>query len=793
MFVSSVPGESPPPPQRIFGRDELVKNIVDLTDTDNPTPIALTGTGGIGKSSVALAVLHDNRIKRRFGDHRRLLRCDQFSASLPNFLRRLSEVIGAGTPNPTDLTSLRPFLSRNRMFIIIDNAESILGGPTTEDIDSVVKELSQFRNICLCITSRTSLIPTRCKVITVPTLSMEATRETFRNIYRCDEQSDALDDILKQLDFHPLSITLLATAAKHNKWGIGRLEREWEEQRTGILRTRYHGSLAATIELSLHSPMFRDLGPHARDLLGVVAFFPQGVDENNLDWLFPSITDRKKVFGGFCALSLTHRNNGFVTMLAPLRDHLCPKDPLASLLCSVKEHYFSRLSFFMGTPASDNDGATWIASDDVNIEHLLDIFTSIDVNSESVWDACGHFMRHLLLHKPRLPVFGPKIVALPGDYPSKPGCLSELSVLYASIGNYAEARRLLCHALELYRGRGNDYRIASTLWVLARSNFPRDHCEEGIRQAEEAMTIFQRIGNTEWVVHCHSLLSTLFRRVNRLDDAEKCANQAIALADGLISTTDYVSLENLRVSLFTMYSHRGDTEKAIFHAEASIGETSSRSSRFLSHLNLAMIHITERRLGDAETHLEHAGSLAVNGSSEPSTVALLRARLLVVQGKLGEARSEALRGPDLLEFRGGGNVKAWNDLLRLVDKEMVEWAFLSGFFASPVRRTRFRMASLQICECNPPYLDIAADTSLAEEIHKVATRMVTLLEKDGGRPGGPNSFQIREASQELTALVVHHEHKKINEAIVESLAIPTAVDEPEGMSPPEPLMRQDNR
>ena len=64
MLVSSVPGESPPPPQKTFGRDELVKEIVNLVDADDPTPIALIGTGGIGKTSVVLAALHDDRIKQ---------------------------------------------------------------------------------------------------------------------------------------------------------------------------------------------------------------------------------------------------------------------------------------------------------------------------------------------------------------------------------------------------------------------------------------------------------------------------------------------------------------------------------------------------------------------------------------------------------------------------------------------------------------------------------------------------------------------------------------------------------
>jgi hypothetical protein len=52
-----------------------------------------------------------------------------------------------------------------------------------------------------------------------------------------------------------------------------------------VLQTDYNESLAATIELSLSFPIFRILGPNARGLLGVVAFFPQGIGEKNLDWL----------------------------------------------------------------------------------------------------------------------------------------------------------------------------------------------------------------------------------------------------------------------------------------------------------------------------------------------------------------------------------------------------------------------------------------------------------------------------------------------------------------------------
>ena len=667
------PGELPPPPPRAcFGRDDLVDKIVGLAE--NLTPIALIGPGGIGKTSVALAVLHHHDIKNRFGSERRFIRCDQFPSSHTHLLSRLSKVISAGVENPEDLTPLRSFLSSKEMVIVLDNAESILDphGADAPEIYAVVEELSQFDNIFLCITSRISTIPPDCETINVPTLPTEAARDTFYRIYKNTERSELVNGILKELDFHPLSITLLATVAHHNKWDSNRLAGEWDRRRIDALRTQHNKSLAATIELSLASPMFQELGSDARGLLGVVAFFPQGVDENNLEWLFPSVPNRTKAFDNFCILSLTYRSNGFVTMLAPLRDYLYPKDPRSSpLLCTTKECYFSRLSVNVDPENPGFEEARWIASEDVNVEHLLDVFASADASSGDVWDVCVYFMGHLYWHKSRLVMLGPKIEGLPDDHRSKPECLFELSRLFDSVGNHVERKRLLVHTLKLWRERRNDFQVAETLRFLCDANRRLGHHKEGIQQVEEALEIYGLLNYISEQAQSLRELALLLYDDEQLDAAEETALRAIEL---LSDEDDQFTVCESHHILGNICRSRGETEKAINHYETALGIAPSsnwRDQLFWINYSLVVLFLRENRFDDAHTHIESAKSHAINSPYFLGRAMDLQAMIWYYERRLEEAKFEALRAVDMFEKLGAAEgVERCRGLLQIIEEEM---------------------------------------------------------------------------------------------------------------------------
>jgi len=671
-LVSSAPGESPPPPPRaFFGRDELIEKIVDFAE--RLTPVALIGPGGIGKTSAVLTVLHDNRIKQRFGDNRRFIRCDQFPASRTHFLRRLSEAIGAGIENPGDLTPLRPFLSSKEMVVVLDNAESVLGlhGTSAQEMYVIVEELSHFSNICLCITSRISTVPPDCETLDIPTLSMEAARDTFYRIYKHGKQSDPVNNILERLDFHPLSITLLATVAQHNKWDTSRLTREWERQRTGMLRAQHLKSLATTIELSLTSPRFQELGPGARALLGVIAFFPQGIDENNLGWLFPTIPDITNIFDTFCVLSLTYRINGFVTMLAPLRDYFCPQDPMSSpLLCATRDCYFRRLSVDIYPDKSGYEEARWITLEDTNVEHLLNVFTSIDMEPGDIWDTCAHFLEHLYQHKQRLVSLGSKIEGLPDGHPSKPRCLFQLSQLFGSAGNQVECKRLLSYTLKIWRERGNDYQVAQTLERLSNANWMLYLDEEGIQRAKEGLEVYERLGDTLGQAECLNSLARLLCDDRQLDAAEEAAFRVIDLLRE--KGNQFLACKCHR-SLGDIYHSKGETEKAIHHYETALGIASPpnwHDELFWIHYSLAWLFYNQDESDDASAHVKRAKLHAVNIPYCLGHAMDMQAKIWRRQRRFDEARSEILRAVDIYGKLGAAkDVEDCRRVLRRIDSE----------------------------------------------------------------------------------------------------------------------------
>ena len=359
-------------------------------------------------------------------------------------------------------------------------------------------------------------------------------------------------------------------------------------------------------------------------------------------------------------------------MLAPLRDHLRPKDPASSpLLNTTKECYFSRMSTYINPGSPGFDESRWIRSEDVNVEHLLDILTLIDAGSEAVWDVCLKFMSHLYWNKPRLTMLGPKIEALPDDHPFKPECLYDLSRLFHSAGNYAECKRLLTHSLKLSRERGDELWVAHKLRNLCEANREMGLYKEGIQQAKEASEIFERLGNTTKKADCLIGLASLLHSDKQFDAAEEAASRAIDLLPD--EGEQFRACQGHRV-LGQIYQSKGNIEKAIHHFEVALEIASSLNmddQLFWVHYGLAQLFSGEGRLDDAHTHIENAKSHTTNSTYRLGRAMKVQADLWYKQRMFEKARSGASHAADVYEKLGATqDLERCRNLLRRIDEEL---------------------------------------------------------------------------------------------------------------------------
>jgi len=309
----------PQAPTHLFSREEIVNEILDLTDQVAST--ALYGSIGVGKSFVALAVLHHSRTQATFGRNRHFMRCNGLTNSLGGFLECLSDAIG--TSRMTDVEQLRSQLeswsqleSSLPHLLVLDGVDFVLDspGPEAKEIATVIEGLGSDQRVCLVTTSRIYPDIQGFQRIEVPTLPEDGAREAFYSHCGLD-RSPAVDDLIAELDFHPLSIDLLARSVRENGWDTKTLLQAWADDQTSTLRAN---CLKEALEVSLRSQAVQDLGTAAQDTLIAIATFPLGIEEGKLWRISPQVEVAVDVL---CRFSLIYRQDGFVKMLSPFRNH----------------------------------------------------------------------------------------------------------------------------------------------------------------------------------------------------------------------------------------------------------------------------------------------------------------------------------------------------------------------------------------------------------------------------------------------------------------------------------------
>ncbi|KAJ7430660.1 hypothetical protein FB451DRAFT_470918 [Mycena latifolia] len=366
-------GLLPAKPKIFHGRETELHEILQFCNQDAPR-VAILGTGGIGKTSLAKVVLHHQDVSANY-ENRLFIACDSATTAI-----ELAAVVGSniGLKPGRDLTkSVVQYFARGPpCLLVLDNLETSWEKIESRGrVEEFLSLLSEVSHLALIITMRGAERPgkvlwTHPLLPPLRPLSNDAARQTFIEITDNDCDSHEITQLLELTDNLPLAVDLLAHLVDYE--GSSNVLRRWQTEKTGLL-SEGHGkssNLDSSIAVSLSSPRVTS---GAKNLLSLLSILPDGL--SNVELLqshlpIPDILTCKAVLLQTC---LAYIDNMRLKVLVPIREHVQHVHPPSpNLVQPLRKHFHSLLDLYQTHFGIQIEGMTdQINSNLHNIHHIL--------------------------------------------------------------------------------------------------------------------------------------------------------------------------------------------------------------------------------------------------------------------------------------------------------------------------------------------------------------------------------------------------------------------------------------
>ncbi|KAJ7106521.1 P-loop containing nucleoside triphosphate hydrolase protein [Mycena epipterygia] len=340
----------PAEPKIFHGRDSELQNVVTSLLRQSAR-IAILGAGGMGKSSLATAVLHHPDVAAKY-EHRCFVATDSVTTSI-----ELAALIGShlGLEIGQDLTkAVVQSLSRGPpCLLVLDNLETAWEPLESRGgVEEFLSLLTDIPHLALIITMRGAQRPgkigwTRPFLEPLKPLSYAAARQTFVEIADdCHDNKD-IDQLLQLTGNLPLAVDLIANLVHYE--GCSNVLIRWETEKTSLLSDGYdkRSSLDASIAMSLAGTRMTSC-PGAKDLLSLLSILPDGILDIELLQNNIPIQDIMWCRSTLLCTSLAYYDTKkWLKSLVPIREHIHSfYPPSQSLFHPLCKHFHLLLDLY---------------------------------------------------------------------------------------------------------------------------------------------------------------------------------------------------------------------------------------------------------------------------------------------------------------------------------------------------------------------------------------------------------------------------------------------------------------
>ncbi|KAJ7368938.1 P-loop containing nucleoside triphosphate hydrolase protein, partial [Mycena albidolilacea] len=333
----------PSKPKIFYGRESELDHIMKMI-AQQPARIAILGGGGMGKTSLARAVLHHPETSTKF-ESRFFVSAESATTSI-----ELAALIGLhiGLDPGKDLTRavVQYFSRAPSLLLILDNLETVWDPIQSRGgIEEFLSLLTDVEHLTLIITMRGAERPAKVHwthpfLLPLEPLSDEAAQQTFMDITDNVYAAEDVNQILGFTDNMPLAVDLIAHLSDYE--GLSNVLTRWKTEKTALLSVGYDqkSNLDSSITLSLSSPRITH---NSKELLSLLSILPDGLSVAQLDHGNLPISNILSCKAVLLATSLAYQDsNKCLRSLVPIREHIQRfLPPSKALIKSVCRHFYA--------------------------------------------------------------------------------------------------------------------------------------------------------------------------------------------------------------------------------------------------------------------------------------------------------------------------------------------------------------------------------------------------------------------------------------------------------------------